>query len=272
MEQVDPRSDEARLLRLNLDRARALPPSHAGRHVVVDAAGARLLMYEGDRVAGTMKVIVGKDTDPTPEMAAYIRYASVNPYWNIPPDLTERKIAPLVVKEGLGHLRKNGYEVMSDWSTKATVANPKLVDWKAVAAGRQQIRLRQRPGPLNGMGKVKFMFPNDLGIYLHDTPDRGLFRGSDRSFSAGCVRVEDAQRLARWAVREAAADQDQDRGAPRRHAEPGAGLHHLSDSFSRERADCLPGRPLRPGSHGRGEPARSPGWSGALSATPAGLD
>jgi len=198
LEQADPGSEQARILRLNLQRARLLPAETIGRHVVVDAAGARLLMYEGGRLHDSMKVIVGRQTDPTPEMAAYIRYASVNPYWNIPPDLTRDKIAPLVVKEGLGHLRKNGYEVLSDWSTKATVANPKLVNWQAVAAGRQQIRLRQKPGPINGMGKVKFMFPNELGIYLHDTPDRGLFREADRSLSAGCVRVEDSARLARW--------------------------------------------------------------------------
>jgi murein L,D-transpeptidase YcbB/YkuD len=195
---ADPRSEEARLLRLNLNRARVLPADTSGRHIVVDAAGAKLLMYENGEVRDTMRVIVGKQTDPTPQMAAYIRYASVNPYWNIPADLARERIAPAVLKEGLPYLKKNGYEVLSDWSTKANVTNPKLVNWDAVAAGRQELRVRQKPGPNNGMGRVKFMFPNDQGIYLHDTPDRTLFREEDRSLSAGCVRLEDAGRLGRW--------------------------------------------------------------------------
>jgi murein L,D-transpeptidase YcbB/YkuD len=72
------------------------------------------------------------------------------------------------------------------------------VDWKAVAAGRQELPVRQVPGRDNAMGKMKFMFPNDLGIYLHDTPEKELFRKADRRFSSGCVRVEDAPRLAKW--------------------------------------------------------------------------
>jgi L,D-transpeptidase YcbB len=72
------------------------------------------------------------------------------------------------------------------------------VDWRAVASGQVALRIRQKPGPGNGMGSVKFMMPNKRGIYLHDTPDRGDFRQERRLKSAGCIRVEDAERLARW--------------------------------------------------------------------------
>jgi murein L,D-transpeptidase YcbB/YkuD len=88
--------------------------------------------------------------------------------------------------------------VLSDWSERARTIDPATVDWQAVAAGRRELRVRQLPGPDNAMGRMKFMFPNDLGIYLHDTPDRNLLREEARLFSSGCVRVEDAPRLARW--------------------------------------------------------------------------
>ena len=131
-------------------------------------------------------------------MAAMIRYTAVNPYWNVPPDLTAERIAPNVVKSGLGYLKDKGYIVLSDWSETAKPADPSKVDWDAVAAGRIQIRIRQNPGPANAMGRMKFMFPNPQGVYLHDTPDKQLLNEAARLFSGGCVRLEDAPRLAKW--------------------------------------------------------------------------
>jgi murein L,D-transpeptidase YcbB/YkuD len=80
--------------------------------------------------------------------------------------------------------------------------DPSTVDWQAVLAGRRELRVRQLPGGSNAMGQMKFMFPNQLGIYLHDTPDRSVLRGEARLVSAGCVRLEDAPRLARWLMGE----------------------------------------------------------------------
>ena len=88
--------------------------------------------------------------------------------------------------------------MLSDWSDEARVVDPKSVDWQAIQDGRSEARVRQLPGPNNAMGQIKFMFPNALGVYLHDTPDKALLRETGRTFSAGCVRVEDAPRLARW--------------------------------------------------------------------------
>ena len=186
------------MLRLNLDRVRAIPANPARRYVLVDAAAARLYMYEDGKVRDTMKVVVGRAEQQTPMMAGFIRHAIVNPYWNVPPDLVQAKIAPAVLKQGLGHLKAERYEILSDWSDKARVLDPKSIDWRAVAAGRQELRVRQLPGKANSMGNVKFMFPNDLGIYLHDTPDKHLMKRAGRQFSSGCVRLEDAARLGRW--------------------------------------------------------------------------
>ena len=189
---------EEKLIRLNMERARALPARLGRKHVVVDTLGGRLYMYENGEVKGSMRVIIGKPEEPTPMMAGLMRYAAVNPYWNIPPDLVRLRVAPKVLEQGASYIRSAGYQVLSDWSTNAKVVDPAIIDWDAVAAGRQELRVRQLPGPNNMMGRVKFMFPNDLGIYLHDTPLKSLFKESDRQFSSGCVRVENAERLSRW--------------------------------------------------------------------------
>jgi murein L,D-transpeptidase YcbB/YkuD len=155
-------------------------------------------MYEDGRVRDTMKVVVGKPDEQTPMMAGLIRFAMVNPYWNIPPDLVKIRVAPGVLSKGVSFLKTKGFEVTSDWSEKAKAIDPKKVDWPAVADGRKELPVRQLPGRDNAMGKMKFMFPNELGIYLHDTPEKQLFSKAERRFSSGCVRVEDAPRLARW--------------------------------------------------------------------------
>lgn len=185
------------LIRLNMDRTRALPPAGRGRHIVVDAGSARLWTFEDGVLRDTMKVIVGKPTEQTPMLAGMMRYAVVNPYWNLPPDLVVRRIVPKVVDEG-ATLRKLGYEALSDWTTQARILDQDEIDWAAVADGRQELRVRQLPGKTNAMGRMKFMFPNDLGVYLHDTPDKELFDDAERRFSSGCVRLEDAPRLAEW--------------------------------------------------------------------------
>jgi murein L,D-transpeptidase YcbB/YkuD len=185
-----------RLILANMARARVLPADGA-RFVLVDAAGARLWMFEGGRIAGRMRAVVGKSEMKTPAMAGLIRYTVLNPYWNMPPDLARQR-ARRVLREGPGFLARERIEILSDWSDGARAIPPSRVDWAAAAAGRRDLRLRQRPGGANVMGKAKFMFPNTLGIYLHDTPDKSLFARRERTASSGCIRVADAARLSRW--------------------------------------------------------------------------
>ncbi len=189
---------QEQLIRANLERARVIPANPGRRYIVVDAAGARLWLYEDGQVRDSMRVIVGKPGQETPMLAGLIRFAVLNPYWNVPPDIVQTRIAPGVLREGTGHLQRERMEVLSDWSPTAHVIDPAGVDWSAVARGTYKLRVRQLPGRDNMMGNVKFMMPNRLGIYLHDTPDKGYFTHADRRISSGCVRVEDAQRLARW--------------------------------------------------------------------------
>lgn len=187
---------ETRLL-LNLDRLRALPTSLGDRFVLVDIAANRLWLYQDNKPVDSMKVVVGAPNEQTPQMAALIRYAIYNPFWNVPPDLTRDIYAPRIAANlsALAGLRMNAW---SDFTADAQVLNPRTIDWNAVARGEAVGWLRQRPGPTNAMGAVKFMLPNELGIYLHDTPNRELFDSEERFFSAGCIRVEDHRRLSRW--------------------------------------------------------------------------
>lgn len=187
-----------RLIRVNLERARGLPPPLTERFILVNPAAGRLWLYERDRVVDTMRVIVGSRREQTPSMVGVIRYMVYNPYWEVPVDIAREAIAPVAARVGPQYVRARNMQVLSDWSDTARVMSPDAVNWRAVAAGRTEVRLRQVPGRTNMMGALKFMMPNELGIYLHDTPDKLLFRSDARQISAGCVRVERANDLAAW--------------------------------------------------------------------------
>lgn len=189
---------QRRQIEANLARLRAIPANPASRYVLVDTAGARLWMYENGRPVDSMKVVVGKPEQPTPMLAGFLRMAIVNPYWNVPVDLARDRVAYNVQTKGLGYLSANGYQVLSDWTDRAIVVDPRTVDWQAVAEGDRELRVRQLPGGENFMGRAKFMFPNAQGIYLHDTPDKELMAKDARHFSSGCIRLEDARRFGRW--------------------------------------------------------------------------
>lgn len=192
-------ANEQRLLQINLERARALPTG-GHRYIIVNAAAQRLYMYEDGQVVDSMRVVAGKP-DPasqTPMMNAFIRYVALNPYWNVPTETASHNLAPKVLKEGRSYFTNRGYEVFSGWSDTARKIDPMSVDWRAVANGTLQVRMRQKPGPANSMGKMKFMFPNKQGIWLHDTPVQEKIDDPARLQSGGCVRLEDAARLQRW--------------------------------------------------------------------------
>lgn len=200
----DPRfsDNQRRQIWTNLARVRAIPAMPTGRHVLVDAASATLWMYEDGKPVDSMRVVVGKPELQTPLMAGFIRYAVLNPYWNVPDDLVQANIAANVLDRGLAYLRNGRYQVLVDWRPDAEVVDPATVDWKAVHEGRAKVHVRQLPGGSNFMGRVKFEFPNALGIYLHDTPDKQLLRLDQRQLSSGCVRLEDAAKMHRWLMGE----------------------------------------------------------------------
>jgi len=180
----------------NLDRVRSLPAG--GRFVLVDSGSQLLTMFDNGQPVDSMKIVVGKPELPTPLIASMMHYIVFNPYWNVPDHLVRKVTAPNVLKEGNAYLKRQGYQVMADWTVDSATVPWTDVDWKAVQAGKVHIRVRQDPGPRNSMGKLKFPFPSGQDIYLHDSPEREYFDRDQRDLSNGCVRLEDARRLGRW--------------------------------------------------------------------------
>jgi murein L,D-transpeptidase YcbB/YkuD len=187
------------VLMINMERARRLPaPGELKRHIIVDTGSATVLMYDHDKLVDSMRAAVGAKETQTPMMAALIRYADVNPYWNVPSSLNMKLIAPRVLEQGVEYLSDRHDQVFADWSENAPPLDPSTVDWRAVEDGTLDVRVRQGPGGGNSMGKIKFMMPNKFGIYLHDTPDKAVFDKDNRWISNGCIRLQDAPRLAAW--------------------------------------------------------------------------
>jgi len=180
----------------NLERARSLPAK--GRFIIVDSASQRMFLYDNGVPVDSMKVIVGTSELPTPLIASVMYYVTFNPYWNAPDHLVRTRIAPKTLAGGMKYFNSMGYEVMADWSENSATIPAETIDWKAVAAGKVKLRIRQKPGKDNFMGILKFPFPNPEDIYLHDTPAKELFSKASRDLSNGCVRVEDAARFGRW--------------------------------------------------------------------------
>ena len=181
----------------NLDRVRSVPAK--GRFILVDSGSQRMFMYDNGQVVDSMKVIVGMPTMPTPLIASVMYSVTFNPQWNAPVHLVKGPIASKTLAGGQKYFNSMGYEVMADWTANSAVLPADSVDWKAVSSGKiPPPRIRQKPGKDNFMGLLKFTFPNSQDIYLHDTPAKIKFQEADRADSNGCVRVEDAQRFARW--------------------------------------------------------------------------
>ncbi len=195
-----PAADRVRQIRVNLERWRWLPRSLGERHVRVNAADFEMEVVEEGEVVLSSRAIVGRAYRKTPVMSDRITYLVFSPYWHVPHGLAVQDQLPLQ-KQDPGYFRRVGMRVFRGWSADAPEVDPDSVDWSKVTARGFPYRLRQDPGPVNALGRVKFMFPNRFSVYLHDTPGRDLFARRGRSFSSGCIRVERAEELAAHLLR-----------------------------------------------------------------------
>jgi L,D-transpeptidase YcbB len=185
-----PAADRIQTVRLNLDRWRRLPQTLGREYLLVNVAGFELELVAGDTIVESMSVVVGRTANRTPLFRDSMQYVVVNPYWNVPMSIARAEIIPGVRRDP-HYLQRNNYEVLSgNQRVNASMLSP-----SALESGRYMIR--QRPGPRNALGNVKFLFPNDMNIYLHDTPAGHLFGQESRAFSYGCIRVERPDDLAR---------------------------------------------------------------------------
>jgi L,D-transpeptidase YcbB len=178
-------------LLINMERWRWLPPDMGGDHyVLVNIPEYRLrVMSSGESVFDT-RVIVGTVTRQTPSFSHEIQYIEVNPYWNVPRSIAGKDLLPELRSDPLA-LHRRGIQVLHSSGGRTYEIDPRTVDWNAYTGANMPFRFRQVPGEINALGRIKFMFPNQHAVYLHDTPSRSLFSRSVRMFSSGCVRVED---------------------------------------------------------------------------------
>lgn len=192
-------------IRLGLERFRWLPNSVTGPLLIANIPSFELF---GFRVNGpvenpelVMKTIVGKARERlrTPEFHANMKYIVFGPYWNIPASITRNEIVPILRRDP-GYLSRQGMEIVDRFG-----GNAKRYPLNAGAIARLRsgaLKIRQRPGSRNSLGRVKFMFPNRYSVYMHDTPAKRLFQRVRRDFSHGCIRVEDPVRLAEFVLRD----------------------------------------------------------------------
>lgn len=184
-----PAERRARQIELNLERWRWLPDEFGERHLRVNIADFGLTVVEDDSVALSMRAVVGRDYRQTPVFSDTMRYVVLNPSWTVPRSIAGRDILPRL-KESISYLEELGMVVYGGWTADAPEVDPQTVDWSSLTRNSLPYRFVQRPGPLNALGRVKFMFPNQFSVYIHDSPARTLFDRSVRSFSSGCIRVE----------------------------------------------------------------------------------
>lgn len=193
-------------LELGLERLRWLPDLGGSRFIVVNIPTFQLWAWDSLTADGlptlAMNVVVGRSVkNMTPVMQEEMAYLVFRPYWNVPRSIAVEEILPRIGRDP-GYLARNNMEMVAGGGDDAAPLAVTPANIERLARG--QLRVRQRPGPKNSLGLVKFIFPNDQAVYLHDTPATELFSRTRRDFSHGCVRVERPVDLAEWALKDRA--------------------------------------------------------------------
>ena len=180
--------ERVRQIEWNLERRRWLPKPTPYRYLEVNIPDFTLKLVENGQTVMDMAVIVGTEFRKTPVFFGTMTYLELSPYWSVPPTILREDKLPLIRKNP-GWLTQKHFEIVS-WNNSGAIIDPAGIDWSTVTANSFPGMLRQKPGPWNPLGRVKFMFPNRLSIYLHDTSERHLFKKRVRLFSSGCIRIE----------------------------------------------------------------------------------
>ena len=175
---------------LNMDRIKRLPEQPEDRYVIVNIPEFRLFYRENNQQKLTMRVVVGDKKHHTPIFSNKISFIVLNPYWIIPDSIVKKEIIPKLIKNP-NYLVEKGYEVRRSYSLKSPPIDSTKVDWEKVLRTNQTKKYKfvQPPGSKNALGKIKFKFPNQFAVYLHDTPAKKYFKKGFRAFSHGCIRI-----------------------------------------------------------------------------------
>jgi L,D-transpeptidase YcbB len=195
-----PMSARVESLRLTLERWRWIPDNFIQPPILVNIPEFVLRAYDAPgKLTLMMRVVVGRALrTQTPVLEEDMKYLIFWPYWNVPPSILRGEIIPKISKDP-AYIQKNSFEVTTysgEVVTDGVISEEVLAQLRA-----RKLMVRQKPGPKNALGLIKFIFPNDQNVYLHSTPSQSLFSESRRDFSHGCIRVEDPKALAEWVLR-----------------------------------------------------------------------
>jgi len=187
--------DRLKKLVVNMERRRWDPETRGRFRVFVNTAAYRMRVIKNGEIILTDDVIVGKAKYQTPSFSDQFERIVFNPYWNVPGGIARREFMPLVRKDP-SIMARRGFETLVSTGGRFVPTDLTKINWSSPDAKRVRIRFRQPPGSKNALGRVKFLFPNEHAVYLHDTPARSLFKPATRAFSAGCVRVKNPLKFA----------------------------------------------------------------------------
>jgi murein L,D-transpeptidase YcbB/YkuD len=178
-------------IRMSLERLRWLTGDMPDTYVAVNVAGFHVAFVRDNRLVWTGRAVVGRAARQTPICRGAMTYVELNPTWTVPPTILREDVLPKL-KSDPGYLQRENMTVLD---RNGRAVDPHTVDWNRYRSS-VPYTLRQEPGPANALGRIKLMFPNKHAVYLHDTPARALFAKAERTFSSGCIRVEDPLALA----------------------------------------------------------------------------
>jgi murein L,D-transpeptidase YcbB/YkuD len=188
-----PVEERIQQLRVNLERGRWVVHNLESTFIVVNVAGYHSYYIKDGQMLWQGRAQVGRPLRQTPSFKAEMTYLVFNPTWTVPPTILAQDFLP-VLKQDPGYVHRKGLKVID---RAGRVVEPWQIDWSRYSVNYSPYSLRQDPGPRNALGRVKFIFPNDHAVFMHDTPNQKLFDRTARAFSSGCIRVENALNLAR---------------------------------------------------------------------------
>ena len=180
-------------IRLNIERTKVLPEHLGTNHILMNIPEMKVRLFEKGQKNVEFRSVVGKTNMQTPVFSAKLQYVMVNPQWNVPDSIARKSIIPRYQRGGNGYLAAKGMEIHRSYDLRSPKVNGGSVDWsKYPKAGKGYIPYKfiQKPSRRNGLGRVKFMFPNHFAVYMHDTQAKSLFKRDVRCYSHGCIRLE----------------------------------------------------------------------------------
>jgi L,D-transpeptidase YcbB len=195
-----PLAQRIRQVRMNLERWRWMPDDLGDRHIIVNIPEFHLKAIEGEREVLDIRAIVGRRGDETPVLSETMTTVVFSPYWNIPETIATDETLPQIANDP-EFLERNNIEIVRPGDGPPEVIDPAAIDWSDPEA-LKGLSFRQRPGEQNALGLVKFLFPNPENVYVHDTPGDYLFSRIGRTFSHGCIRIEQPIALAEYVLRD----------------------------------------------------------------------